>query len=172
MVSIRTETTDGKHQLIVTDDNQNSYRFDSGLPAVDLIDALNQASMGIRLTPVDRQTMIADLWDTITRTAQEFVLFDPDNESNDDLVSFSQVTSVVLRSDTWDNGRFPDGTLACYRGETELIIVGDDVPTVSEIEDGQYNTTLAELGGPFEGQSHWELVLQRPVPTKPATPAQ
>lgn len=143
---VHTESSDGEHTLIVTDDQGAEHRFIAAIPVVDLIRELDTASVGIRLSPDDNYALSQEVWEHIHEQVADVTLLDPNYEEP---VSFDEVTTIELGASKWDNGYFPNGQATFYRGKEELItrIPENRYDTaIQSIYDGELRTELRELG--------------------------
>lgn len=155
ITAVSTRTIDGEHYLVLatTDDNELTFAW-SG-EAVDFIEALDIASVGIDLTPRDDQVIAARIWNTVVAGLKGQPLRKSETNKR---VWPSAITQFTTGSSVWDNGRFPDGSLTNLKAGDETV-VSEDLDLIESINAGALRNELRELGGNFRGEDRWELTL-------------
>lgn len=174
LYSVRARTVDGKHQVVIVDDNGIEHTFTASIPGMELIEALDTASAGIELGDTENTRIATDVFERILSCISSFTILDPEHAYSDRsaaeqppaaVVDHKDIHAVRIHATQYDNGYFPSGHLSYFRQDGSLLAVEEsaenDYGSVAVVDDGDLGAELKELGGNYRHDSDWTLVITR-----------
>lgn len=162
LAGITARTVDGRHQVVIVDTDGTEHVFDTAVDGMCLIRMLDEASAPIQLSEQENAGIAAEVFERILTDIEKWTIHDADGTA----VDHSLIHKIVINVTEYDNGYFPSGSLEYFTADGhELHPIEDEhneYGIVAVVDDGDLNSELAELGGPFRHNYGWELALTRP----------
>ena len=147
--AITTRTVAGRHYVIITDHNGRTHRLRSTVPAIDLINRLDTASLCIEVTDDDRREINDRLFTELLEALSQ-----PPTDID--------IDSFVVSGRRWELDRFPDVEVRARRGE-DVLAASVARTMIDQITDGDLINELKELGGSDQlFEATWSVLVTRP----------